>query len=67
MKRLVPALLVCPLLATLAQMNAFAGYRSPRRRAELRLGLLNLTDRDYRLSPPNVMNQDRFFRARPWP
>src|SRR5260221_8139284 len=29
--------------------NAFVGYRFPRRRAELRVGVLNLTDRDYRL------------------
>jgi outer membrane receptor protein involved in Fe transport len=33
------------------QLNLFAGYRFPRRKAELRLGLLNLTDRDYKLNP----------------
>ena len=33
------------------QFNVFAGYRFPRRRAEIRLGLLNLTDEDYRLNP----------------
>jgi len=36
------------------QFNAFVGYRFPRRRAELSLGLLNLTDRDYRLNPLNL-------------
>lgn len=34
-----------------AQFNAFAGYRFLRRRGELRLGVLNLTDQDYRLNP----------------
>jgi len=33
------------------QINLFAGYRSPRRHLELRLGLLNLTARDYQLNP----------------
>jgi outer membrane receptor protein involved in Fe transport len=33
--------------------NAVAGYRFPRRRAEIAVGLLNLTDRDYRLNPLN--------------
>jgi hypothetical protein len=36
------------------QHNIFAGYRFPRRYAELRLGLLNLTDSDYRLNPLNL-------------
>jgi outer membrane receptor protein involved in Fe transport len=31
--------------------NAMAGYRFPRRRAEIGIGVLNLTDRDYHLSP----------------
>jgi hypothetical protein len=35
------------------QHNIFAGYRFPRRYAEIRLGLLNLTDNDYRLNPLN--------------
>lgn len=35
------------------QHHAFVGYRWPGRRAELRLGLLNLTDADYRLNPLN--------------
>ena len=38
------------------QFNAFAGYRVPGRRAELMLGLLNLTDRDYRLNPLTLYN-----------
>jgi outer membrane receptor for monomeric catechols len=36
------------------QFNVFAGYRFPRRRAEVSLGVLNLTDHDYRLNPLNV-------------
>jgi outer membrane receptor protein involved in Fe transport len=37
------------------QLNLFAGYRFPGRRAELRLGLLNVTSQDYRLNPLNVI------------
>jgi outer membrane receptor protein involved in Fe transport len=33
------------------QFNLQAGYRFLQRRAEVRLGILNLTDRDYRLNP----------------
>ena len=33
------------------QFNAFVGYRFPRRYVELTVGVLNLTDRDYRLNP----------------
>jgi outer membrane receptor for ferric coprogen and ferric-rhodotorulic acid len=36
------------------QFNLFLGYRFPRRAAELRVGLLNLADRDYRLNPLNL-------------
>jgi hypothetical protein len=36
------------------QFNAFVGYRFPQRRAEVRLGLLNITDQDYRLNPLNL-------------
>ena len=36
------------------QVNAFVGYRFPRRRAEIRLGLLNIADQDYRLNPLNL-------------
>ena len=35
------------------QHNIFVGYRFPRRTAEIRLGLLNLFDTDYRLNPLN--------------
>jgi hypothetical protein len=48
------------------QMNVFAGYRFPRRRAELRLGLLNIADQDYRLNPLNLTGElprDRTFTA----
>lgn len=36
------------------QFNLHAGYRWWQRRAELRVGLLNLTDQDYRLNPLNL-------------
>ena len=39
------------------QHNIFAGYVFPHRRAELRLGLLNLTDQDYRLNPLNLQSE----------
>ena len=35
------------------QLNAFVGYRLPKRRAELTLGVLNLGDQDYQLNPLN--------------
>jgi len=36
------------------QHNVFAGYVFAHRRAELRLGILNLTGQDYRLNPLNL-------------
>ena len=39
------------------QHNVFIGYRFPHRRAEARLGVLNLTDHDYRLNPLNLQNE----------
>jgi hypothetical protein len=36
------------------QLNVFAGYRFYHRRAEVRAGLLNITDEDYRLNPLNL-------------
>jgi tetratricopeptide (TPR) repeat protein len=39
------------------QYNLHAGYRLPKRRAEVRLSLLNLTDRDYRLNPLNLTRE----------
>jgi hypothetical protein len=36
------------------QHNLAVGYRFPRRRAELRVGVLNLADADYRLNPLNL-------------
>jgi tetratricopeptide (TPR) repeat protein len=36
------------------QFNVWAGYRFFKRRAEVRVGLLNVTDRDYRLNPLNL-------------
>jgi Tfp pilus assembly protein PilF len=38
------------------QFNAFAGYRSPLRRVEVMVGLLNIGGQDYRLNPLNVYN-----------
>jgi hypothetical protein len=37
--------------------NIFAGYVFPHRRAELRLGVLNLTGQDYRLNPLNFQSE----------
>lgn len=48
------------------QLNAYVGYRFPKRRAEVRLGLLNIADQDYRLSPLNLtaeLPRDRTFVA----
>jgi tetratricopeptide (TPR) repeat protein/outer membrane receptor protein involved in Fe transport len=39
------------------QFNAFVGYRFPRRKAEVTLGLLNLTDQNYNLNPLNLYNE----------
>lgn len=36
------------------QFNFYVGYRFARRRAEVRFGLLNITDQDYRLNPLNL-------------
>lgn len=36
------------------QHNMYIGYRFARRRAEIRIGVLNLTDEDYRLNPLNL-------------
>jgi hypothetical protein len=39
------------------QFNFFMGYRFLQRRAEARLGFLNLTDRDYKLNPLTLYNE----------
>jgi outer membrane receptor protein involved in Fe transport len=39
------------------QLNAFAGYRFWRRHAEARLGILNITDRDYKLNPLTLYSE----------
>jgi hypothetical protein len=51
------------------QFNVEAGWRFFRRRLELRTGLLNITDRDYRLNPLNLTvelprEREVFFLAR---
>lgn len=49
------------------QLNLYAGYRLPNRRAELTLGVLNVTDEDYRLSPLNYyveLPRERLFYTR---
>lgn len=38
------------------QLNLFVGYRFFQRRMEARLGLLNVTDQDYRLNPLTLYN-----------
>lgn len=47
------------------QHDVAAGYRFARRRAEVRLGVLNLTDTDYRLNPlaphPELVRERTFF------
>jgi outer membrane receptor protein involved in Fe transport len=45
------------------QFNVFAGYRFLDRRAELRVGVLNLTDQDYRLNPLNLYSEMRRTRT----
>jgi hypothetical protein len=37
------------------QLNVLGGYRFGRRRAEIAIGLVNLTDQDYRLNPLNAI------------
>jgi tetratricopeptide (TPR) repeat protein len=39
------------------QFNLWAGYRFAQRRAEVRVGLLNVTDQDYRLNPLNLTTE----------
>jgi tetratricopeptide (TPR) repeat protein len=39
------------------QQNVFAGYVFSHRRAEFRIGLLNLTGQDYRLNPLNLQSE----------
>jgi outer membrane receptor protein involved in Fe transport len=49
------------------QLDFTAGYRLPRRRAELAVGILNITDTDYRLNPLTIYSElprERVFFAR---
>jgi hypothetical protein len=39
------------------QFNVFAGYRFFHRRAEARIGLLNITDENYRLNPLTIYSE----------
>ncbi len=39
------------------QFNLFAGYRSPKRRVEVTVGVLNITDQDYRFHPINLYSE----------
>jgi outer membrane receptor protein involved in Fe transport len=39
------------------QFNLFAGWRSPRRKMELTVGLLNLAGQNYNLNPLNLYNE----------
>ncbi len=45
------------------QQNFFVGYRWDHRRAELRLGVVNLTDQNYQLSPLNYLPELPFGRT----
>ena len=49
------------------QLNFFLGYRFPRQRAEISVGILNVTDQDYQLDPINhhaELPRSRTFYAR---
>ena len=49
------------------QLNLFAGWRFWRRHAEVQVGVLNVTDQDYRLNPLNLYSdapRERTFAAR---
>ncbi len=49
------------------QLNVFAGWRGFQRRMEVRVGVLNITDEDYRLNPLNLtaeLPRERTFVAR---
>jgi hypothetical protein len=49
------------------QLNLFTGYRFPKRRGELTVGVLNLTDQDYSLDPLNYhleLPRERTFYVR---
>jgi tetratricopeptide (TPR) repeat protein len=39
------------------ELNAFVGYRSPQRRIETSVGLLNIGNQGYNLNPLNIYNQ----------
>jgi Flp pilus assembly protein TadD len=39
------------------QLNLFGGYHFPRRQAQLTLGVLNLTEQDYRINPLNLYSE----------
>ena len=39
------------------QFNVYAGYRFLQRRADLKVGLLNITDRDYQLNPLTLYSE----------
>ncbi|PYJ06960.1 MAG: hypothetical protein DME25_05080 [Verrucomicrobia bacterium] len=39
------------------QFNVFAGFRFPHRQAQITIGLLNLSDQDYRLNPLNLYSE----------
>lgn len=39
------------------QFNLLAGYRSPRRKMEATIGLLNIAGQDYQLNPLNIYNE----------
>jgi outer membrane receptor protein involved in Fe transport len=49
------------------QFNIYAGWRFARRHAEVRLGVLNATDQNYRLNPLNLtadLPRERTFTVR---
>lgn len=45
------------------QQDLFVGFRWPRQMAEIRAGILNLSNQDYRLNPLNLLNEPQRSRT----
>ncbi|MEN9677047.1 MAG: hypothetical protein RIS76_2943 [Verrucomicrobiota bacterium] len=45
------------------QQDVFVGFRWPRQLAEIRAGILNLSNQDYRLNPLNLLNEPQRSRT----
>ena len=54
-------------MCKLRDANLYIGYRFPRERGDITIGVLNLADEDYRLNPLNPyvdLPRERLFYAR---